>query len=98
MESSQAKVTLITVYDNYEHDPELKTGRTKRQLTVVLTESERKTANFLVFYIHGYSTFFVVPQDAFPPSGSVTVYIGKDGELTTGSAFEEYRNKWDLLR
>jgi len=26
MESSQAKVTLITVYDNYEHDPELKTG------------------------------------------------------------------------
>ena len=26
MESSQAKVTLITIYDNYEHNPELKTG------------------------------------------------------------------------
>jgi len=26
MESTQAKITLITVYDNYEHDPELKTG------------------------------------------------------------------------
>ncbi|MCK4404702.1 MAG: MBL fold metallo-hydrolase [candidate division Zixibacteria bacterium] len=26
MESSQAKVTLITLYDNYEHNPELKTG------------------------------------------------------------------------
>lgn len=26
MESSQAKVTLITLYDNYQHDPDLKTG------------------------------------------------------------------------
>jgi 7,8-dihydropterin-6-yl-methyl-4-(beta-D-ribofuranosyl)aminobenzene 5'-phosphate synthase len=26
MESNQAKVTLITIYDNYEHDPKLKTG------------------------------------------------------------------------
>ncbi len=26
MESSQTKVTMITVYDNYEHDPELRTG------------------------------------------------------------------------
>jgi 7,8-dihydropterin-6-yl-methyl-4-(beta-D-ribofuranosyl)aminobenzene 5'-phosphate synthase len=26
MESSQAKVSLITIYDNYQHDPQLKTG------------------------------------------------------------------------
>ena len=26
MESSQTKVTLITLYDNYQHDPDLKTG------------------------------------------------------------------------
>jgi len=26
METSEAKVALITLYDNYEHDPELKTG------------------------------------------------------------------------
>ncbi len=26
MESSQAKITLITLYDNYQHDPDLKTG------------------------------------------------------------------------
>ncbi len=26
MESSQAKVTMITLYDNYQHDPDLKTG------------------------------------------------------------------------
>lgn len=26
MESSQAKITLITLYDNYQHDPNLKTG------------------------------------------------------------------------
>ena len=26
MEASQAKITLITLYDNYQHDPNLKTG------------------------------------------------------------------------
>jgi hypothetical protein len=78
-------------------DPKLKTGKTKRQLTVLLSESEREIADFLIYYIHGYGTFFIIPQNAFPSSGSVTVNIGKDGSISSGSAYEVFRNKWNIL-
>ncbi len=79
-------------------DPDLRTGKTKRQLTVVLTESEKDNADFLIFYIHRKeAVFFVIPQKDFPSSGSVTVSIGKDGEISSGSAYEPFRNRWDLL-
>lgn len=78
-------------------DPELKTGAFKGQLTVLLTESEFAAADFLVFYIHGHETFFVIPKSAFPASRSVTVNVGTDGKIAAGTAYQPYRNKWDEL-
>ena len=79
-------------------DPALKTGAARRQLTVVLSQSEKEAADFLIYYIHGYETYFVIPQAAFPSGGSVTVNIGIDGQIASGSQFEPYRNKWELLQ
>jgi predicted AAA+ superfamily ATPase len=79
-------------------DPKLKTGKARRQLTVLLSESEKKEAGFLVFYIHGYSTFFIIPQKNFPSSGSITVFLSKDEkQITAGDTYEPFRNKWELL-
>lgn len=79
-------------------DPKLKTGTAKRQLTVILSESERVSAGFLIYYLHGYSTFFVIPQKSFPSSGSVTVFLSKDEKsITAGDTYEPFRDKWDLL-
>jgi hypothetical protein len=79
-------------------DPSLKTGRWQRQLTVVLTEPESKEADFLVFYVHGHDTFFVIPNSAFPPSRSVTVTISKkQGDIGERTRYEPYRNAWDQL-
>jgi len=78
-------------------DPSLKTGANRNQLTVLLSESEGEAADFLIFYVHGYETFFVIPRSAFPSSRSITVNIGKDGKIASGSAYEKYRNKWEAL-
>ncbi len=78
-------------------DPALKTGEHRRQLTVVLSEAERELADFLVFYIHGHETFFVIPKKDFPPGGSVTIFIDGSGKITSGSAYEEFRNQWQPL-
>jgi len=79
-------------------DPKLKTGNARRQLTVVLSGSEKKEAGFFIFYIHGYSTFFIIPQKNFPPSGSVTVFLSKDEkQITAGDSYEPFRDKWELL-
>jgi predicted AAA+ superfamily ATPase len=78
-------------------DPELKTGRSKNQLTVLLTDKESQEADFLIFYVHGHETYFIIPREAFPSSRSVTVIVGKNGQIGHGSAYEPYRNKWKLL-
>lgn len=97
---------LLAIRDNHRvqrrvevktTDPKLKTGKHSKQLTVLLTESESEATDFLIFYIHGYDTFFIIPQNAFPSSRSVTVSIGKDGKISSGSQFEPYRDKWELL-
>jgi hypothetical protein len=80
-------------------DTELRTGSSKNQLTVLLSESELQNADFLVFCIMHMkqTTFFVIPKKSFPTSGSVTVNILKTGEISTGSMFESFRNQWSLL-
>ena len=78
-------------------DPDLKTGEHKNQLTVVLSPAECALADFLVFYIHGMATYFVIPKKDFPSSGSVTVFIDKNGKIASGSAYEHCRNKWEPL-
>jgi len=78
-------------------DPSRKTGRARNQLTVILSKSEQEAADFLVFYVHGFDTFFVIPRSAFPTSGSVTVFVGRDGHLTTGTAYERFKNGWSAL-
>jgi hypothetical protein len=81
-------------------DPERRTGPTKRQLTVLLSEAEQHSADFLVYYIHGFGDYFIIPKSAFPEtrSGSVTVIIGKkSGKIGPRSKYEEYRNKWEAL-
>jgi len=79
-------------------DPALKTGKTKNQLTVVLSPAELVAADFGVFYIHGYNTFFIIPNTKFPSGGSITVNIGRDGKISSGSMFEPWRDRWDSLR
>ena len=79
-------------------DPERKTGKTRQQLTVLLTESEYNTADYLIFYIHStQATFFVIPRTEFPPSRSITVTINNDGEISSGTKYEPYRNGWERL-
>ena len=78
-------------------DPALRTGITKHQLIVILSRAEQDSADFLIYYIHGFDTYFVIPQRSFPTSGSVTVNIGRDGNIASGTAYEPYRNKWDGL-
>lgn len=80
-------------------DPGLKTGTAKNQLTVVLSDSEMSAADFCIYYIHGYNTFFIIPRAAFPSGGSITVTVSKkDGLISAGSQFEPYRNQWDSLK
>ncbi len=79
-------------------DPERKTGKTRHQLTVLLTESEFDTADYLFFYIHSTRpTFFIIPRTEFPSSRSVTVTINKQGEISSGTKYEPYRNNWEQL-
>lgn len=78
-------------------DPSLRTGNRKGQLTVKLSDSERSMSSHLVFYVHGLNTFFVIPRSAFPDSGSVTVNVGRDGRIASGTAYEPYRDRWEVL-
>lgn len=81
-------------------DPWLRTGSTRNQLTVILTAAEMQMADFCVFYIHGhgFNTFFVIPKALFPSGGSITVNVGRDGQISRGTMFEETRDNWDALR
>jgi len=78
-------------------DPGRKTGPTRKQLTMLLSEAEQNSADFLVYYIHGFDTYFIIPKSGFPASRSVTVFIGKDDKIGSRSAYEPYRNKWEGL-
>jgi len=78
-------------------DPALKTGTARNQLTAILSRAEQDNADFLVYYIHGFDTYFVIPKRAFPASGSATVNVGKDGRIASGTAYESYRNRWEGL-
>jgi hypothetical protein len=79
-------------------DPHLKTGTAKTQLTVVLSEAERDTAHFLVYYIHGFDTYFVIPKRGFPTSRSRSVTVfARGGKIASGPTYEPYRNRWEGL-
>jgi hypothetical protein len=78
-------------------DPFLKKGKHRRQLTVKLSDVEREAADFLVFYMHGYDTFCVMPKRSFPSSGSVTVFIDRENKISNGTVYEEDRNFWSPL-
>ena len=79
-------------------DPKLRTGKTKNQLTVVLSPAERQNASHCIYYIHGFATFYVIPHAKFPSSGSITVRVGKDGSLTEGGMFNDFKDEWDGLK
>ena len=74
-----------------------RTGKSKRQLTASLSPSEIEKAGFLIFYIHRFDTYYIIPSSAFPSSRSITVFIGKDGKIGTRTKYEPYRNNWELL-
>lgn len=78
-------------------DPKTKKGKWKNQLTAIISQSEKEVANFLIYYIHGHDTYFIIPKRAFPESRSVTVNIGKDGKIASGTVYEKWRNKWGEL-
>jgi len=79
-------------------DPARKTGPTRKHLTVVLSEAEQHAADSLVYYIHGFDDYFVIPKPVFRESRSVTVRIGKkSGKIGPRGKYEQYRNKWEGL-
>jgi len=78
-------------------DPSERTGTTRRQLTVTLTRAEREHADHVIYYIHGHGTYFVIPKKAFPSSGSITVRVGKDGQIRRGTQYEQWRENWASL-
>jgi hypothetical protein len=78
-------------------DPERRTGKTRKNLTAGLSPAERNAADFLVYYIHGFDTYFVIPKSVFQSRRTVTVFIGKDGRIGSKSAYEPYRKKWEGL-
>ena len=78
-------------------DPARRTGTTRKQLTVGLSPAERDTADFLVYYIHGFDTYFVSPKSIFQSKRTVTLVIGKDDKIGSRSAYEPYRNRWEAL-
>jgi hypothetical protein len=77
-------------------DPARRTGKTRKILTVGVSPAERNTADFLVYYVHGLD-YFVIPKSVFQSIRTVTVFIGKDGKIGSGSKYEPYRNKWEGL-
>jgi hypothetical protein len=78
-------------------DPRLKTGTARKQLAVVLSKAEQDLAHFLVYYIHGFDTYFVIPKSVFQLKPFIAVFIGKDGKIGSRGKYEQYRNKWEAL-
>ncbi len=83
-------------------DPECQSGKNAKYLSFGASDKQGVEADFLIFYVHGYNTYFLIPlnEKLLPLNKSRngnTVGSIEDCCVKANSKFENFKDCWEIL-